>query len=167
MTKLEIMKNDMIRMAIMAVLSVFICGCRTQHKWQKETISDEAVRNAMNVASEQMTMEDLKRIMREKENWHIVWYDNSKEPDKETGEKTIAAEAWLQKDIESEEEKVTTEIKDEERHEENELQRHEEEKKESDTSLRTGMEWWQTVAMAAGALLVLMLMMAIRKAADR
>lgn len=167
MKKLEIMKHDMIRMAMIAVLSVFLCGCRTQHKWQKETISDEAVRNAMTTASEQMSMEDLQRIMREKENWHIVWYDNSMDPDKETGEKVIAAEAWMNREKESEEEKKTTEIKEEEKHEDNEVQKHEEEKKESDASLKTGMEWWQTMAMAAGALLVLMLMMAIRKAADR
>lgn len=160
---MKMSKQEMIRVAMIAILYCMVCSCKTQHKATKEITVDETSRSFMTETATVKSMEDMKRLLREKENWHIVWYT---EPDTVTGKPVIAAEAWASKETESLEDKTTTEVTTEERNEENEQLRHEEEKKESETSMKTGLEWWQTLDMAVGAMMVMLMGWMVKRGVD-
>lgn len=155
-------KNEMIRVAMIAILCCMVCSCKTQHNATKVLTVDEAARSIMTETETGMSMEDMKRLMREKEDWYIVWYS---EPDTD-GKHVIAAEAWISKEKESQEDKKNTEVKAEQRNEENEQHRHEKEEEETEMKLKTGMEWWQTMAMSAGAMMVVLMGWMVKRVVD-
>lgn len=149
-------------MTVILVLS--ISGCKTSYKSAKTAKIDETINSTIKESDKQLSVEDLQRMVREKENWHLVIYDTTTEPDTVTGRPKIKAEAWGNKETESHEEQTKTVTDEKEITEHTEQEMHKEEKKETDMSMKAGPDWWQMLALGAGAMLVVLLILAIRKA---